>query len=60
MTDSAYHKMQTEIMPAPVGCPVNREFSTFEEHYMQDPYAELIGCGTSHRSFILRNSAISF
>ncbi len=41
MTDSAYHKMQTEIMPAPVGCPVNREFSTFEEHYMQDPYAEL-------------------
>ena len=41
MADSAYHKMRTEIAPAPAGCPVNHEFSTFEEHYMQDPYAEL-------------------
>lgn len=41
MADSAYHKMRPEIAPAPAGCPVNHEFSTFADHYMQDPYAEL-------------------
>ena len=41
MADSAYHKMRTEIATAPIGCPVNHEFSPFAEHYMQDPYGEL-------------------
>ena len=41
MADSAYHKIRSEIAPAPEGCPVNQSFSTFAEDYMQDPYAEL-------------------
>ena len=41
MADSAYHKIRSEIAPAPAGCPVNRSFSTFADDYMQDPYAEL-------------------
>lgn len=41
MAESAYHKIRTEIAPAPAGCPVNHDFSTFSEDYMQDPYAEL-------------------
>ncbi len=41
MADSAYHKMRTEIAPAPAGCPINHSFSTFDEDYMRDPYSEL-------------------
>ena len=41
MADSAYHKMRTELAAAPIGCPVNHEFSPFAEHYMQDPRTRL-------------------
>ena len=41
MADTAYHKMRTETVPAPEGCPVDRAFSPFAESYLANPYAEL-------------------
>ncbi len=41
MADTAYHKMRTEIAPAPEGCPVVHGFSPFSESYLKDPYAAL-------------------
>jgi cytochrome P450 len=41
MVDKSYHKVKTEIVPAPSGCPVDHSFSPFSQIYLADPYAEL-------------------
>ena len=37
----AYHKLRTERVPKPEGCPVDHAFSPFKAEYVADPYAEL-------------------
>ena len=41
MVDSAYHKIRTEKLPAPSGCPIDHDFSPFAPDYLADPYVEL-------------------
>ncbi len=41
MTDKSYHSVRTDVPTAPPGCPVDHSFSTFNDIYVQDPYAEL-------------------
>ncbi|MEM7077524.1 MAG: cytochrome P450 [Pseudomonadota bacterium] len=41
MSENAYHKVDTQRIPAPDGCPVDHEFSTYHEKYIADPYAWL-------------------
>ena len=41
MTDISYHKVDAQRMPAPKGCPVDHEFSPYDERYVADPYAWL-------------------
>ncbi len=41
MTDTAYHKIRSEIPPPPSGCPVDHTFSPFADDYLADPYAVL-------------------
>lgn len=41
MSDLAYHKVDSERVPAPEGCPVDHEFSPYAERYIANPYAWL-------------------
>ena len=41
MSDLAYHKVDTEKLPAPDGCPIDHEFSPYSERYVAFPYAWL-------------------
>ena len=41
MSELAYHKVDTEKRPAPDGCPVDHEFSPYNERYVAFPYAWL-------------------
>ena len=41
MTDLAYHNVDIEKSPAPEGCPIDHEFSPFDERYVAYPYAWL-------------------
>ena len=41
MTDLAYHNVDIEKAPAPEGCPIDHEFSPFDERYVSYPYAWL-------------------
>ena len=38
MADISYHKVDTERVPAPQGCPVDHEFSPYHEDYVSEPY----------------------
>ncbi|MEM7098595.1 MAG: cytochrome P450 [Pseudomonadota bacterium] len=38
MTDLSYHKVDAQRVPAPEGCPVDREFSPYHEDYVAEPY----------------------
>jgi cytochrome P450 len=40
-SDGAYHKVRTEPPARPTGCPVNHDFTPFNDHYLRDPYPEL-------------------
>ena len=41
MTDLAYHKVRSETVAVPDGCPVDAEFSPYAEKYVAYPYAWL-------------------
>jgi cytochrome P450 len=41
MADPAYHKIRTEKLPPPSGCPIDHSFSPFAPDYLADPYVEL-------------------
>ncbi|MFT5447123.1 MAG: cytochrome P450 [Gammaproteobacteria bacterium] len=41
LSDGAYHKVRTAPPTRPDGCPVNRDFTPFNDHYLRDPYPEL-------------------
>lgn len=41
MSDLAYHKVDSERVPAPEGCPVDHEFSPYTDRYVANPYAWL-------------------
>ena len=41
MADSNYYKSRTGPGTVPEGCPVDHSFSTFDENYRKNPYAEL-------------------
>ena len=41
MTDLAYHKVHSETVSVPDGCPVDPEFSPYADKYVADPYAWL-------------------
>ena len=41
MTDLAYHKVHSETVTVPEGCPVDPEFSPYADKYVADPYAWL-------------------
>ena len=38
---NAYHSLPDQIPPAPVACPVDRQFSPLLSGYLQNPYPEL-------------------
>ena len=43
MTAADYHRLPAEVPAAPVGCPVNHEFSPLSHDYLLDPYEVLAG-----------------
>jgi len=41
MSELDYHKVRVDKAPAPEGCPVDHEFSPYNERYIANPYAWL-------------------
>lgn len=41
MSDLSYHKVKTQTVPAPEGCPVDHEFSPYSPRYIANPYVWL-------------------
>jgi cytochrome P450 len=41
MTDLAYHKVQSETVAEPEGCPIDHEFSPYSARYVANPYVWL-------------------
>ncbi len=41
MSAPSYHKVRAQAAPAPEGCPVDHDFSPYDEDYFADPYAVL-------------------
>jgi len=39
--EDAYHKIRTAASSRPSGCPIDNDFTPFNEHYLRDPYPEL-------------------
>ena len=38
--EDAYHKIRAAASTAPSGCPIDHDFTPFNEHYLRDPYPE--------------------
>lgn len=49
--DKAYHNIRTPPRVQPSGCPVDHEFTTFNEQYLHNPYPQLAQLRASHPIF---------
>jgi len=50
-TDDAYHKIRAPARAKPSGCPVDHNFTTFDDDYLANPYADLKKVREEHPIF---------
>ena len=50
-TDDAYHKIRAPARSKPSGCPIDHDFTTFDDDYLTNPYPDLARVREEHPIF---------